>query len=88
MLSLLKTPASKDITLTSSKTPYLRKINGYIELAMACCPSIYGEMLYEGFVGTPLDFNNSISASDNNYRIEVRKWLASILFMLKASAEQ
>lgn len=65
--------------LKTLKGPAYRTIQGHDELRMACCIYIFGEALYDGRIGTPLDRSNLQSQADEKYRDETREWLLIVL---------
>ncbi|HUE41142.1 MAG TPA: hypothetical protein VMO75_04375, partial [Chthoniobacterales bacterium] len=54
-------------------------VKTYTEQKWACCPLIFGAALFEGLIGTPIDYDGIASPIDDAYRQEARRWLARCL---------
>jgi hypothetical protein len=67
------------VKLTATATANTAVSHGYTEQKWACCPFTFGVALFEGTIGTPIDYSGVISARDDAHRRGVRAWLASCL---------
>ena len=67
------------IQLTASSSKMAMTNHGLEELKWACCPFIFGQALFSGLIGTPIDRISVVSREDDAYRTSVRSWLASVL---------
>lgn len=68
-----------NVQLTISAVPAQVTVNGLAEQKTACCPYIFGEALFAGRIGTPIDRNAVTSTADEAWRDSVRRWLGSLL---------
>ena len=53
--------------------------NGFSEQKASCCPMLFGEALFSGCIGTPIDGHSVTSIADGGWRRSVRQWLGSVL---------
>lgn len=67
------------VTLIATATAPASVTHGYTEQKWACCPYTFGVALFEGMIGTPVDYSGVVSPSDDAHRRGVRAWLASCL---------
>src|SRR5450432_3830931 len=67
------------VRLTATAAAGTAVSHGYTEQKWACCPLTFGVALFEGAIGTPIDYNGVISPRDDAHRRGARAWLASCL---------
>lgn len=73
-------PSSPGHVHLSATAPAMSVMNGGLEeQKWACCPLIFGQALYSGKIGTPIDHQSVTSRDDGDFRTSVRRWLASVL---------
>jgi hypothetical protein len=74
-------PASSpgDVRMTASRRVLKTATAGRAEQKFACCPVTFGEALFDGRIGTPIDQISVLSERDGAWRSSVRTWLLSIL---------
>ncbi len=67
------------VQLTASAPARTVKTGYFDEQKWACCPLTFGQALFAGRIGTPIDHQSVASPDDNALRSSIRRWLASVL---------
>ena len=78
-LNTVGSPSSKYSRLQTISGDYSEEGKVFIEQKLACCPLIFGQALYEGFIGTPIHSTDIRDRDDSLYREQIRIWLKSVI---------
>lgn len=57
----------------------VRTVDGHEEMRLACCIHVFGMGLFNLQIGTPIDYDKTVSTEDEAYRNEARGWVGNIV---------